>query len=404
MREMIISKTWAQVAILVFAFGFFVLGFLAYRTYVAEPPVPENVTDPSGATLFTGADIIGGQEAFLRNGLMEFGSIYGHGAYLGPDFTADYLHRAALIELGTLGGPESDRARAVTAADFKQNRYNPATGTLLYSEPQARAYRELLPYYRDLFSDPTTRLGLRSRAVTDTNDLRRLTAYFSWTAWTAAALRPGFDYTYTNNWPPEPLVNNRPSAEAFIWSVISLITLLGGIGLMLASFGRWEFLGWHGRDQQELSFVEPGSVPLTPGQRASACYFFVMVVLFLAQALLGGSIQHYRAEISNFFGFDLARCFPSISPAPGTCNWRFSGSPPPFWPPGSSSRPMIAGREPHGRTGSRIGLLAALAVVVVRQPGRRVSPAFTAASGAAGPGSATRGSSTWIWDASGRSC
>ena len=111
MREMIVSKSWAQVAILVFAFGFFVLGFLAYRTYVAEPPIPAKVVDPSGITLFTGADITGGQQAFLRNGLMEFGSVYGHGAYLGPDFTTDYLHRAALIELDLLGGPRSERAR-----------------------------------------------------------------------------------------------------------------------------------------------------------------------------------------------------------------------------------------------------------------------------------------------------
>ncbi|HEX9006253.1 MAG TPA: nitric-oxide reductase large subunit, partial [Bacteroidota bacterium] len=266
MREMIISKAWAQVALLVFAFGFFVLGFLAYRTYVAEPPIPERVTDPSGVTLFTRADVIGGQEAFLRNGLMEYGSIYGHGAYLGPDFTADYLRRAALIELDALGGEESDRARSLTAADFKQNRYDPSTGTLLYTEPQAKAYRDLLPYYHDLFSDPTTRLGLRARAVTDSSDLRRLTAYFSWTAWTAAALRPGCDYTYTNNWPYDPEAGNRPSTEAYVWSALSLVALLGGLGLVLLLFGKFHFLGWGGEG------TEPGAPPpvpasLTPSQR-----------------------------------------------------------------------------------------------------------------------------------------
>jgi nitric oxide reductase large subunit len=45
--------------------------------------------------LFTRGDVLAGQAVFLRNGLMEYGSIFGHGAYLGPDFTADYLHRAA---------------------------------------------------------------------------------------------------------------------------------------------------------------------------------------------------------------------------------------------------------------------------------------------------------------------
>ena len=51
----------------------------------------------NGQLLFAGEDVSAGQEVFLKNGLMEYGSIFGHGAYLGPDFTADYLHRAALI-------------------------------------------------------------------------------------------------------------------------------------------------------------------------------------------------------------------------------------------------------------------------------------------------------------------
>jgi hypothetical protein len=49
---------------------------------------------------------------------MEYGSIYGHGAYLGPDFTADYLHRAALLVIDEYGGPSSDQARARTITDF----------------------------------------------------------------------------------------------------------------------------------------------------------------------------------------------------------------------------------------------------------------------------------------------
>jgi nitric oxide reductase subunit B len=364
MKEMIISKAWAQVAILVFVFGFFVLGFLAYRTYVAEPPIPEKVVDPSGATLYTNRDVTGGQEVFLRNGLMEFGSIYGHGAYLGPDFTTDYLHRAALIELDMLGGARSERARALTANDFKQNRYDPVTRTLSYSEAQARAFDSLRVYYRQLFSDPTTRNGLRAGAVTDTNDLMQLTAYFSWTAWTAAALRPGHNYTYTNNWPPESLVDNRPSADAFIWSVISLITLLGGIGLMMTAFGRWQFLGWHGRDQQGVSFVEPGTVSLTPGQRSTAYYFLVMVVLFLMQSLLGGSIQHYRSEITNFFGFDLARVLPYNLARTWHLQLAIFWVSASYLAAGIFIAPMIAGREPKRQHWFAYGLLVGVAIVV----------------------------------------
>jgi len=94
-QKLLISKGWIQAVALVMLFGFFVMGLLAYYTYTDEPPIPAKVVDASGTVLFTGQDIIGGQEVFLKNGLMEYGSIFGHGAWLGPDFTADYLHRAA---------------------------------------------------------------------------------------------------------------------------------------------------------------------------------------------------------------------------------------------------------------------------------------------------------------------
>jgi nitric oxide reductase subunit B len=90
-RDLLVSKTWIQAVALVVVFGFFVLGLLAYRTYAGEAPIPARVVDQQGNVLFTHDDILDGQQVFLRNGLMEYGSIFGHGAYLGPDYTADYL-------------------------------------------------------------------------------------------------------------------------------------------------------------------------------------------------------------------------------------------------------------------------------------------------------------------------
>jgi nitric oxide reductase subunit B len=122
-RGFLLTKAWIQAVILVFLFGFFVLGFLAYRTYTGEPPIPGKIVDPDGRLLFTRGNIMAGQGTFLRNGLMEYGSIFGHGAYLGPDFTADYLHRAAFLSIDFYTGLGSDRARAATIADCKTNRY-----------------------------------------------------------------------------------------------------------------------------------------------------------------------------------------------------------------------------------------------------------------------------------------
>src|SRR5947207_1381407 len=100
-REFLISKGWLQAVVLVVLCGFFVLGLLAYRTYMAHPPVPARVVDQNGRVLFTGGDISRGQQVFLHNGLMEYGSVFGHGAYLGPDYTADYLRRAANLVRGS---------------------------------------------------------------------------------------------------------------------------------------------------------------------------------------------------------------------------------------------------------------------------------------------------------------
>jgi ABC-type multidrug transport system fused ATPase/permease subunit len=127
-RDLLVSKGWLQAVTVVVLFGFFVLGLLAYRTYSGAAPIPGRVVDPEARVLFTRGDIQAGQQVFLRNGLMEYGSVLGHGAYLGPDYTADYLRRAALIVRDSYGGADSDRAWQQTAADFKENRYDPATG------------------------------------------------------------------------------------------------------------------------------------------------------------------------------------------------------------------------------------------------------------------------------------
>jgi nitric oxide reductase subunit B len=363
-RKLLISKGWIQAVAIVLLFGFFVMGLLAYRTYTDEPPIPERVLDPKGKTLFTRADVIAGQEVFLRNGLMEYGSIFGHGAYLGPDFTAEYLHRAALASIEEYGGVNSDRARQQTIAEFKQNRFNPASGTLVYTPGQATAFEKNRDYYSGFFAAPSTTHGLRPSAITDPNQIRELTAFFSWSAWTSSALRPGRNYSYTNNWPPEPLVDNHATADTVLWSVLSLVALLGGIGLLLAAFGRWNFLGWHGREQRSVSFRPPAAVTLTPAQRSCAWFFLVMSLLFLMQALLGGATQHYRADLSNFFGLDLARILPFNIGRTWHLQLAIFWVATSYLAAGIFLVPMVAGREPRGQQFLSYSLLGALAVVV----------------------------------------
>jgi nitric oxide reductase subunit B len=79
-------------------FAFFIMGVLIYYTYNDAPPIPEVVRTTNGSALFMRADIMAGQQLFLGNGLMEYGSIFGHGAYLGSDFTTEYLRGATAAD------------------------------------------------------------------------------------------------------------------------------------------------------------------------------------------------------------------------------------------------------------------------------------------------------------------
>ncbi len=363
-RALLVSRGWLQATALVMVFGFLVLGLLAYTSYTSDPPIPGRVVDPAGRTVFSGDQIRSGQKIFLSSGLMEYGSIFGHGAYLGPDYTADYLHRAALAVEARYGGGQSDRARQRTITDFDRNRYDSAANTLTYTAAQAAAFKQLEGYYHRYFSSPTTQYGLRPNAITSRAETNDLTAFFSWSAWSASARRPGHSYSYTNNWPPEQLVDNTPTANTVVWSVVSLIALLGGIGLLFAAFGRWDFLGWRGREQARLSFRRPGDVALTPAQRATAWFFFVMAALFLIQTLVGAASQHYRADLGSFFGLDLAKILPYNLSRTFHVQLALFFVSTSFLAAGIFLAPMIAGREPRRQSWLAYGLLVALAVVV----------------------------------------
>lgn len=307
----LLGRGWVQGVALVMVFGFLVMGVLAYRTYTAAMPMPDKVVSETGQVLFTKDDILKGQELYQARGLMQYGSILGHGAYLGPDYTADYLRMATDDVTGQFNAAGFADARERVVTEFRTNRYNPDTKTLVFTNRQAVAFGRIQTHYADYFGEDSTKYGLLPKLITDKTQIRQLTSFFAWTAWAAAAERPGHKYSYTNNWPAEQRVDNGPTAAVVVWSALSLIALLGGIGIMFAVYGRWsQKIGWHGAESSKISFRQPGEVNLTSAQRATIWFFAVVSVLFLAQALLGAAAEHYRADLSTFFGLDLARILP----------------------------------------------------------------------------------------------
>lgn len=316
-----LSPWWRQAVILILVGGFTVLIWLAVRTYSDAPPIPERVVGPAGETIFTGDDIRAGQQVFLKYALMENGSIWGHGAYLGPDFSAAYLHALA-VDVGQmlaqeryhrrwdeLGEVERKSIAAEIEGLLKENRYDPVTRTLRWSQAGVSSYRSQVRRWANYFSQPTHSRGLAPAFISDPKEIECLTAFFAWTAWASVACRPGRTYSYTNNFPYDPLVGNRPTRDAVLWSALSLIALLAGIAAVLFAFGKFDYLGWKGAREHVHPRILPGMT--TESQRAVIKYFVVVALLFLAQVLVGGATAHYRADPGGFYGFDISRIFPS---------------------------------------------------------------------------------------------
>ena len=372
-----LSPWWRHAVILVTIAGFATLSYLTFRTYTDAPPIPARVEDSAGRVLFTGTDVLDGQEVFLKYGLMEHGTLWGHGAYLGPDYSAETLHKA--VEAGRdalaharygrpFAGLEPGPAAEVSAAMrrvLKTNRYDAATGALRFGDAQAAAFAAARQQWSEFFSGPTPAAGLPPHYIRESRERDSLAAYFTWAAWAAAANRPGQDYSYTNNWPYDPDAGNTPSAQTYVWSALSLITLLAGLGTILFAFGRFDYLGWQGASAP--AHVHENRLlqwPWTPSQQATAWYFGVVAVLFLAQGLLGGVVAHYRVEAGGFYGLDLSQLLPYNLAR----TWHLQLAI--FWiatawvAGGLLLAPLVGGKEPRGQRAGVIVLLAALALVV----------------------------------------
>lgn len=317
-----LSPWWVRSVLIVMVLGFSALIGITTLAYRNAPPIPDKVLDDAGQLLFTGESISNGQEVFLKYGLMDNGSIWGHGAYLGPDFSATALHQIGLDtrealaqrdyskDYAQLTDEQQTAVAAMAASTLRINRYDAATGSLRLSAPEAQAYRQQQRHWTEYFQHPETNGGLKPDLITDPAQLRDFTAFVTWAAWASVTTRPGTTHSYTNNFPFDITVGNVPTSGALLWSALSLIVLLVGIGVVLLAFGKFDYLGWVDRGaKMEVKLMPPGQA--SAGQKALLKFMVVVAALFLMQTLVGGATAHYRADPGSFYGFQLETIFPS---------------------------------------------------------------------------------------------
>jgi len=313
---------WGLIGIL--AITFCLLGWFGREIYRQAPPIPERVQSVDGQLLFDAKTILDGQTAWQSIGGMQLGSIWGHGAYQAPDWTADWLHRelTAWLELaaehayGKAYNETSDDQQALLRHQLKREyRGNRVVdGTLVLSDRRVQAIAQTASYYDALFSgDPAlhaSRVSFAMKEVTLPDPARRqqMTRFFFWTAWAAATERDGQPATYTNNWPHEPLIDNTPTAENMIWSMVSIIVLLAGVGFLVWA---WAFLRKHDEAEPVVPSHDPISLlTLTASQKALGKYLLLVGALFGFQVMMGGLTAHYTVEGQDFYGLPLSKWFP----------------------------------------------------------------------------------------------
>lgn len=360
------------VAVLVLSFS--VLCWIGTRIYQEQPPIPKAVLTTAGKPVVTAGQIEAGQNVWQSMGGMELGSVWGHGSYVAPDWTADWLHRETTFILdhwATDGfGKKFDELDPERKAELvgrltdrlRNNTYDAATDTVTIEPVRADAFQSNLDHYSDVFANGRKEYALPPGTVVDKDRLQNLCAFFFWTAWSAVTNRPGDHISYTNNWPYEPLVGNRPSGETVVWTGVSIIMLLAGISAMV-----W----WYAARREVEEPLMPADVdPLggwqaTPSQKATLKYFWVVAALILVQMLLGVVTAHYGVEGDAFYGFPLSKYLPYSV----TRTWHVQLGI--FWiatawlAAGLFIGPLVSGAEPKGqRLGVNV-LFAALLIVVI---------------------------------------
>jgi nitric oxide reductase subunit B len=375
------KRLWIAFA-LVMIVSFAVLGWIGTRIYQEMPPLPQQVVTTEGDVVIDEGEIQAGQNVWQTLGGMEVGSIWGHGSYVAPDWTADYLHREATFILDHWSNDEFGKAYEELEKEqqaqlqgrletvMRTNTYDPATETITIAPIRAQAFQANFEHYSDVFSNGRTDYAIPAGAVTDTDRSKKLSAFFFWTSWAATTNRPDDKITYTHNWPYEPLVGNRPTGESVVWTGVSIIMLLAGISAMV-----W----WYASRTEDEDDVVPETDPLgnwvsTPSQKATIKYFWVVSALILVQMLLGVVTAHYGVEGDGFYGFPLSDWLPYSV----TRTWHIQMGL--FWiatawlAAGLFIGPLVSEYEPKGqRLGVNVLFLALLVVVVGSLAGQWLS-------------------------------
>ncbi len=306
---MVEKLKWTAIITFVISLAILIYGGISTKSQLA--PYPGKVIGSDGKVLFTKADILAGQDVFQRYGLMDQGMVWGHGTQRGPEFSASSLHVISekvndAIAQKDYGKPyaeldalQKDLVTVRAIHDIRENRYDPASDTLTLTDAQVAGLRAVEQHWDDTFKNGEKRYGFLPNTIAVPEERLEVARFFFWTAWVASTKRPGSDYTYTNNWPADRSVGNRPTTDTYLWTLGGLLAFLIVAGIFIFYVHHYGL--WYGAAKGVPLGERLVDMPLTSSQRKAAKFFLVVILLFLAQTCVGGLLAHYTVHPASFY-------------------------------------------------------------------------------------------------------
>lgn len=269
-----------------------------------------------------------------------------------PNFSQADLAALSQVEHATL--------QSKVQQEFKVNRYDPDTKALTITAAQTKGLAKVFESYQTLLSQGSAVHSIPRGWFTDDRQIRDVTAFFSWTAWAAAANRPHAPFSYTANFLHDDLIGNQAPAQFLIWSIVSVIVLIAAIALFVLIYITQE-------DAEDVQPVtdRPKIRIATPSQKVTSLFFGVAMILFSVQILMGMVTAHYAVESDGFYGIPIQQYLPYAA----SRTWHLQLAV--FWiatcwlAAGLYFGPRFGKHEPKFQAWGNGSLLVALTVVVL---------------------------------------
>jgi nitric oxide reductase subunit B len=279
------------------------------------PPIPKDVKSVSGEVLYTYDDVVEGKGYFQQFDLMDWGSMLGMGAYMGPDFTTEFFHHRAefLYEyyakelynksVNELTNIENGGLKERVKQDFQEQTKLLEEG-VVYTDASAEAYKKNVEHLTKMLVE-----GDKERAfpggVIMKEEAVKIAAFVDWSQMVASSIRPGTEgkvgeeRTWSNNWPAEPLVDQDTSYNNHIVSLWEFL-LLWALTIVVI-FLSYEYL--FKKDKKEDLQPALKITKLFKSQKKLLKYLPIVSLLFVVQLFLGAYLAHLYADPTQDFIF-----------------------------------------------------------------------------------------------------